>query len=224
MKSILKIWLLILAIPKTVYFNFKYLRFREAIKLPILVSHRVYLKETRGKVFINSDIKSGMIKIGFGEVGIFDQVKSRTIWQVSGTVIFNGKASIGHGSKISVRGKISIGKNFIISAESQIVCHKQITIGNDVLLSWDILIMDTDFHEILDVNGARINNDKEIVIGNKVWIGCRSILLKGTTIGNNVVIAANTLLNGRNQFNNIENVIIGGNPAKILKEGITWNY
>jgi len=77
--TIRKLYLGIMALPKTIYFNFKYLKFSQAIKIPIFVSHRVWLMETEGHVKIPQPVKTGMVKIGFGEIGIFDQHRSRTI-------------------------------------------------------------------------------------------------------------------------------------------------
>ena len=89
-----------------------------------------------------------MSKSGFGDAGHYDRKRSRGIWQVSGTVSFGGKASIGHGSKLSVRGHLSLGADFNMTAESTIVCAKEIRFGDDCLLSWDILVMDTDEHPL----------------------------------------------------------------------------
>lgn len=222
LQKINKLYLYLIGIPKTVYFNFKYFNFATAIKLPVLISHRVVLLDTNGKIHINCDsISTGMIKIGFGSVGIFDSKRSRTIWQVSGNVVFNGTCHIGHGSKISVNknGSLFFGNNFTISAESSIVCNKKISFGDDCLLSWNNLIMDTDFHKILDKSNKIINEDKEITIGNKVWIGCRCTILKGTSIKDNIVIGANSCISG---IFNGSNQVIGGNPPKILKNDIDW--
>ena len=207
-------------LPKTILFNFKYFNFKDAIKLPVFVSSQVLLKELNGT--INLDIvRTGVIRLGFNDVGIFDRQRSRTIWQVSGTVEFKGSAIIGHGSKICVGGNLVIGNNFRISAESTIMAFKKITIGNDVLLSWDILIMDTDYHEIYDENHSCINQPKAVVIGNNVWIGCRSLILKGVEIADGVVVAANTTLA---KSINSKNSIVGGNPVRVLKDKIVVKW
>lgn len=213
-----KIWLFILGFPKTLYFNFKYLPFNKAVKLPILVSHRVYLMECNGNIKIDAPINFGMIRIGFGQVSIFDQHKSRSIWKVTGNIVFKGNASIGHGSKISVAGLLTVGKNFIITAESQIRCDKSIVFGDDVLISWESLFIDSDSHKII-YNGVITNNPKDIVIGNRVWIGCRCTILKGVELCDGTVIAAGSVVTG--VFND-ENVIIGGNPSIIIRKNIRW--
>ena len=117
------------SIPKTLRFNFHYFPFKTAIRCPIIVSRRVYLRELHGKVTIPENADTGNIRIGFGDVGHYDRKRSRSIWQVSGEVDFKGKASIGHGSKISVRGKLELGDKFNITAESTIVAPKRSALG-----------------------------------------------------------------------------------------------
>ena len=164
-----------------------------------------------------------MIKIGFGSVGIFDKTNSRTIWQVSGRVVFKGRANIGHGSKISVgrKGSLILGNRFKISAETSIVAQHHIEIGEDCLLSWGIMVMDTDFHPISDKKGNRINPDSPIYIADHVWIGCRSTILKGTLIPEGSVVAADSCIAGRLTE---ANAIYTGLPVHILKKEISWSH
>lgn len=212
---------LLLSIPKTLRFNLHYFPLRTALRLPVAVSHRTYLRELHGEIVLPETVKPGMIKIGFGDVGHYDRKRSRSIWQVSGKVTFHGKTSIGHGSKISIRGQLELGSDFNITAESTIVCAKEIRFGNDCLISWDVLVMDTDEHPIFNAEQQRINPDTPIHIGNHVWIGCKCTLLKGTDIPDNTVVAAGTLchssMDGINQ-------IIGGQPVKVLKSNVSWEH
>ena len=104
-KKICKLFLYLLGLPKTVYFNFKYLPFKKAACLPIFVSHRVLLRNCGGSITIEAPVQTRMIYIGYGYAGIFDAAHARSIWEVYGDVIFRGKASLGHGSKISVGEK-----------------------------------------------------------------------------------------------------------------------
>lgn len=214
-------WNILLSLPKTLRFNFHYFPLKTALKLPVFVSHRTFLRELHGKIMLPEKVNTAMIKIGFGDVGHYDRKRSRSIWQVSGTVAFGGKASIGHGSKLSVRGNLTLGADFNMTAESTIICAHQISFGKDCLLSWDILIMDTDEHPIYNQEGIRTNPDKPIIVGNHVWIGCKCMLLKGTEIPNNTVVAAGTLLtsafSGKNQ-------IVGGNPPAVLKSDVRWEH
>ncbi|MDR0560163.1 MAG: acyltransferase [Prevotellaceae bacterium] len=206
---------------KTIYINFKFLSFKKAIKFPILISRKVWLKSCSGKIEIIGDIRSGLIKIGFGEVGIFDKRHSRSILGLYGKIVFNGAANIGHGSKIIVAkdGILSLGNKFTISAESQIICYKKITFGENCLISWDNLFMDTDFHKMMDEKDKIINEPKEITVGNHVWIGCRCLVLKGSVIKDGNIIGANSIV--VNELENKNSVYVG-NPVKCVKKNISW--
>ena len=209
------------SIPKTLRFNLHYFPLKTALKLPVVVSHRTFLRELHGKVELPENVITAMVKIGFGDVGHYDRKRSRSIWQVSGTVSFGGKASIGHGSKLSVRGNLKFGAGFNMTAESTIVCAKEIRFGDDCLLSWDILVMDTDEHPLFNMGNERINPDKPIIVGDHVWIGCKCVLLKVAEVPDNTVLAAGTLL--KSAFAG-ENQVVGGNPPSILKRDVRWEH
>lgn len=212
--------LLLLALPNTLRFNFRYFRLADAIRLPVIVSHRVWLKTLSGRVVLGK-VKTGIVKIGFGDVGLFDAARSRAIWSVRGLVAFNGKTRIGHGNKLNVDGQLTLGHNFRMSAESAIVARDSVSIGDDVLISWDVLIMDSDFHPIYDADGTRINPDKPVTIGNKVWIGCRSLILKGVDIADGVIVAASTTLT---RSATTPSAIVGGNPPVVVREHVRWEH
>ena len=79
--------------------------------------------------------------------------------------------------------------------------------------------MDTDYHKIFNEKNEIINEDKPIRIGNHVWIGCRNTILKGVTIADNNVIAANSTIT--KSFRSSGCVI--GNNNEILKSNIGWS-
>ena len=234
---------IICSIPKTLRFNFHYFPLKTALKLPVVVSHRTYLRELHGKVELPEKVERAMVKIGFGDVGHYDRKRSRGIWQVSGTVSFGGKTSIGHGSKLSVRGDLKLGADFNMTAESTIVCAKEISFGDDCLVAWDVLVMDTDEHPLYNrretwdsspvpslevpspvsnnTENERINPDKPILVGNHVWIGCKCVLLKGAAVPDNTVLAAGTLLTSTFAG---EHQVIGGNPPSVLKQDVRWEH
>lgn len=210
-------WLL-LGLPKTVYVNFKMLPLKQAIRFPIIISHNVILSNVSGKFILNGG-KPKRVRIGFGDIGIFDKKHSKSIMQISGTIECDGRVFIGHGSKLSVGGHLKLGENFRISSESTIICSNKITIGRDSLISWHVLIMDSDQHPILNMDNEIINQSAPIEIGEHVWIGCRAMVLKGISIADNVVIAANSNVC---KSALVSNAAFGGNPIKIVKQNIKW--
>ena len=114
-------------------------------------------------------------------------------------------------------GKITIGEGCGISG-STIYAMDEINIGENVLIGGNCKIIDNDFHPLLAYQ--RIDQKVEdiikrpINIGEGCFIGANSIILKGTTLGKNCVVGAGSVVSGTFP----DNVIIVGNPAKIVKE------
>lgn len=216
MKNIFKISFI-----KTIIFNFTYFKFNQALKFPVLISSNFRLKSLSGKVNIPKDSSFGLIKLGFGDVSIFDRKSSKGIWENNGIINFNGRTNIGHGSKISVGkdGILTFGQNFNITAESSIVCYNNISFGNNCLLSWDILIMDTDFHKIYNQDKSLINPNKAVNVGDNVWMCNKVQILKGLSIANGCIVGSNTVVS---KSLKIENAIYSGNINTPIKENISW--
>ena len=125
---------------------------------------------------------------------------------------------------IEIRGEnsiIEIGKNTIIGEGTYFSAKEgcSIKVGEDCMFSRNIDIMTSDGH-IITQNGIRVNLSKSIEIGNRVWVSDHVVILKGSKIGNNSVVGINSVIT--KEFED-SNVIIAGNPAKIVKKGIEWN-
>lgn len=223
MKQINRILKIIFALPKTIYFNLRYLPIKQALYLPIWVATNVRIRDLyRGGIIIEAPIRTAMIRIGFHEVDAICIYTLKTIMYVSkpGKLIFKGSAHIGHGAIIScIGGTMSVGNNFAVSGNTSFVCYNQITVGDNVQFAWNSLVMDSDAHKIYGPDGEMMNKDKPIIIGNKVWIACQNTILKGTQIGNNCVVGSSSLLNKNYKENN---VIIAGAPAHIVKRISHW--
>jgi acetyltransferase-like isoleucine patch superfamily enzyme len=221
-KKIKKLLEYLFSLPKSIYICLRLLPFQQAIKLPILVRYNVKMLSTSGLI----DIVGGnfaRLRIGFGNVGVFDKTYERSIIQIDGQITLKGKATFGHGSRICVmeNGVLTIGDNFINSAMQTIVCGKQITIGENVLTSWNTLIMDTDFHQSRNVVSGELSIvSKPITIGNNVWMGTRAVILKGSDIADGCIIGANSLVSGKFEK---PNSLIVGNPGIVKRENITRN-
>ena len=123
---------------------------------------------------------------------------------------------VGSGTDIRIfnNAKLTLGSGYI-NGFSQIVCAKNIEIGNDVAIARDVIIRDTDAHDILDGKHQKI---KPVKIGNHVWIGAKAMIMKGVTIGDGSIIAAGAIVTKDVP----EKCIVAGVPAKIIKENVTW--
>ena len=107
-------------------------------------------------------------------------------------------------------GKIEIGDNCRING-AYIHAKESIHIGNNCVIAAGVNIMDSNGHELASTDRTQ-GRDKPspINIGDNVWIGLNAIILKGSSIGNNCVIAAGSVVKGCFP----DNSIIQGNPAK----------
>lgn len=110
---------------------------------------------------------------------------------------------------------LNLGSGYINSG-LKIRCFKEITIGENVAISENVTIWDTDAHFIV---GKEAEMTKPIKIGNHVWIGNNVTILKGVTVGDGAIIAAGAVVTR----NVPEKCLAAGVPAKVIKENVDWN-
>lgn len=97
----------------------------------------------------------------------------------------------------------------------------RIIIGEDCMFAYDVDVRTGDSHSIIDkLTKTRINKASDVTIGNHVWVAAHCSILKGVTIGDNSVVAGRSVVT--KPFSQT-GIIIGGAPAKIIKENITWD-
>lgn len=119
---------------------------------------------------------------------------------------------------------LKIGDNFWNSENLQLFAgggeNMNLEIGNNCMFSRNIAIYAHDGHNILNFDGKIINTpNSSVEIGEHVWIGHGVNICKGTKISKNSIVGMGSLVNKKFEK---ENVIIAGNPAKIVKEGTNW--
>lgn len=176
-----------------------------------IVFHLIYwknkllLRNTKLKGYcVIFNFPDSIIKLGTGVINSSFTSNMLGLWQRTIIVARYG-------------GKIEIGDGFGISG-STIYSTEHIKIGKNATIGANCKIIDNDFHP-LDPEQRRLNLNKEytrrapILIGDDCFIGMNSIILKGTTIGNNVVVGAGSVVHGTFP----DNCIIAGNPAQIIK-------
>jgi acetyltransferase-like isoleucine patch superfamily enzyme len=189
------------------------------LQLCVLVHYKTKVKTFRGAVNLKH-VSFGTVRIGFG--GTISVVENRynVLWIESGTISFNGRAHFGEGVSIRNKGSLEFGANFSANKNLRLTCSKNIVFGKDVLLGWNCCIRDSDGHHIL-FEGKEKPIAKDVAIGDHVWICAESHILKGAHLGNSSVLGYKSLLT-----TNIDEgeVLVAGHPAKIVQEGVEWNY
>lgn len=114
-------------------------------------------------------------------------------------------------AELIFEGKVSMSNTCIVAT-------KKVSIGDNVMIGGGVTIVDSDFHS-MDYRLWGMPDDEKnmksapVIIGNNVFIGMHSIILKGVTIGENAIIAAGSVVNKSIP----DNEIWGGNPAKYIK-------
>ncbi len=109
------------------------------------------------------------------------------------------KLKMHNGAKIRVRkgGKLEIGKNFGMSNGCVVTAYEHIKIGDNVMLGPNVLIYDQDHDYQADGGVAAMKfKTAPITIGSNVWIGANTLILRGTTIGDNSVVGGGTVVKG----------------------------
>lgn len=212
----------LISLPKSLYVSYRLTDIKKFWRFPILVRYNVVLKELRGQViFDNCSPVFGLIQIGFNQVNILDLKYQRGILEIGGKLIVKGRCTLGNGARLSISpgGELSIGKDFRNNAGMTLICFKNITFGSGVLVSWDTMIMDTDFHQTIDLSSNVIKEKEGVIkIGNNCWICYGATILKNTFIPDGVIVSSKSLVKG---IFYDENSIIGGIPARCIKKEIT---
>ncbi|MHA3788706.1 acyltransferase [Flavobacterium hauense] len=211
---------------KTIYFNFNKFPFETAKKLPVFIYGRVKLSDIRGEIEIDAPIETAMI--GFGQPYEFNTVHKGTAEIVlRGKIVFKGYVQFAKDYFIYV-GKgayAEFGHMSSLGTSGKVVCTNKIILGNYARLGSESQIIDTNFHQMRDaVTGEKFPLSAPIIIGDYNYISNRVSIMQNTHTPNYCTIASNTLCNkDYREFG--ENSLIGGIPAKLLKNNITrdWN-
>lgn len=193
--------------------------FKSLRKLVNVVKSPIYTPIAHLNFILNGvSIKRGLLVHGFMKVNVTRRGKvliGKNLKVNSG----NHFNVIGRQQKTTlwVEGELTIGDHVGMSSTA-IICNHAITIGNDVTIGGNTVIYDTDFH-CLDPLIRKTDQDrmmakkKPVIIGNNVFIGAHTTILKGVTIGNNSIIGACSVITK----NIPANEIWGGNPARLIK-------
>jgi len=98
---------------------------------------------------------------------------------------------------------------------------RSITLGKDCMLAYGIEIRTGDSHSVIDAGSSqRINPAADVIIGEHVWIAAHALILKGCVIGRDSIVGTGAVVT---KADGTQGVILAGNPARIIKQGISWD-
>lgn len=226
MKSLKKLWgyrHMLRYLHKTIYFNFRSLPFRQAIMLPIWLYRPTFIS-CKGRIILGGGkAKPGMIRMGFNMVSIYP--RNGVTIENRGTIVFNGRCSIGNDSYLSVgsKSKVEFGDQNIATASFKLASHCGISFGDRVSVGWNCMFIDNDFHRLTRDDGKPVKAYGKIDVGSNVWFGNNCTVMKNTIVPDFTTIAAGTMLSGKLQTP--PKAIVGNRRnTDVLQTGVWRNF
>jgi len=210
---------------KTYYFNYKKFPYAIARKLPVFFYGSVKLSSIRGNITIDYPIKKAMI--GFGQPYEWTKRSKRTAeFNLNGDFVFKGHVQFGKDYFIFIDSGAycEFGHLSSLASNGKLICKEKIVLGDYARIGSESQLIDTNFHQMVDTNtGERFKMTNPIYIGDYNYIGNRVSIMQKTKTPNNCTIASNSICN-KDYTKLGENILIGGMPAKLLKENISRDW
>ncbi|MEX2289316.1 MAG: acyltransferase [Mycobacteriales bacterium] len=165
--------------------------------------------------------EGGALRIGLGSFGLSSRHDTSIVRVRAGASLHcEGIVSLQRGVRVVVDGgRLTIGHGTNVNGVgTKILCAQGITIGEFCTFSWDVQLLDNDFHAIT-VDGVEQPSAAPITIGDRVWVGTRAVVLKGVTIGDGAVVAAGAVVTRDVPAG----AVVGGLPAKVIGRADSWS-
>lgn len=210
---------------KTLYFNFKKFPFATAIKLPVFFYGSVKFSSISGNITIKAEVKRAMI--GFGQA-YEKNTRSRGIAEVniSGELVFKGHVQFGKDYLLYIHktGYCEFGHLSSVASNSRVICYDNIVFSTHTRLGSEAQVIDTNFHRLVHTQtGEKLELTAPIILGAYNFISNRVTILQKTKTPDYCIIASNTLCT-KDYTDLGPNCLIGGVPAKLLKEHISRDW
>lgn len=210
---------------KTIYFNLKKFPFNTAKKLPVFFYGPVKFSSIIGEIEIEGKIKRGMI--GFGQPYEMNTLhKEIAEINILGKIIFKGHVQFGKDYFIYIgeNAYCEFGHMSSLGSYAKLICIERIVLGDYARFGSESQIIDTNFHQMLDTNtGEKFKMTAPILVGNYNYVGSRVSVMQNTKTPDYCTIASNSLCN-RDYISFGSNILIGGIPAKFIKDSITRDW
>lgn len=210
---------------KTLYFNFKKFPFGVAKQLPVFFYGNVKFTAITGKIQIIGPITKGMI--GFGQPYEMNTLhKGIAEINILGAIVFRGNVQIGkdYFMYIGIDGYCEFGHMSSLASNAKLICIERVVLGNYARFGSESQIIDTNFHQMVNTQtGKKCKMTAPISIGNYNYASSRVTVLKGTKTPDFCTIASNSLCNS-DYISFGSNILIGGIPAKFIKDSISRDW
>lgn len=208
----------------SLYFNFRFLPFRQAIKLPILLI-RPHFIQLKGKIEIDDAVCSfGIVKLGNLGAKAFPSTGIKINMQ-GGTWKINGKCWIGANSSIEIgrHGLLIMEDDFVSSTSLKVFCYRQITFCRGSHFGWECIVLDTNFHPLKDCKtGTKKVAGAPIFIGEYNWFGSRCVIMPGVKTPKRCIFGFGSIVTRNIAFE--EYAVHAGSPMHVVSKGYYRDY
>lgn len=162
----------------------------------------------------DQDLEIGWGKMKGSKAETYIQMWENSVWHVrrGGRVIYLSTIVVSNGAVLDT-GFFSLNIGSLIGVD------KKMVIGDDVMTGRNIVLYDSDMHQIQNDCGEVINPPEEVVIGEHVWLGIGSKVLKGVTIGAGAMVGAGTVVT-KNMPEHA--MVVSGSSCRCVKENVNW--
>ena len=217
--SLGKILFILCSLPKTIFFNLRSFDLPTALKLPVFVGVGCKVMEThKGIIKFEKPFRTFELRFGWKTRAVIP-IGTSTIKLHAGEMRVGRHVGFAEGCVFDLNGgRLRIGDDFWGNRNFFLSCTHEITIGDDSMAGWNTCLFDADGHTVFDHGVERVS-EKFIRIGNHVWVGAHVHILKRVNIPDGSIVAYGSLVT--RQFEQ-PNILIGGTPAKQLRDEVEW--
>lgn len=208
--------------PATFRLNYHAGGWKAVVRMPIKVYGSLKLK-LRGKILLPANAQRNMVIIN-ADFEDYTASSGKAEVCILGTWQIDGFLRIGPDSCIYVNegASLQFGHNIYIARDSRILCYKHITLGCDVLMG-GTYVTDSSHHHIYK-EGTEQPMYGDVVVGDGVYLGFRTILLKGAVIPAGSVVGSGAVCTSDFSKDGTGKLLICGNPAVVKGQDITAKF
>ena len=172
-------------------------------------------KSARIIIYGNKNVEIGVNKLKGSRAETHVRMNDKAKWNV-----YNG-AHLFYDSVLEIKENAEFSSGFFsANGGSVIIADNKIVFGEDVMIGRNVIVYDSDFHQLLDKNFNMINPPSSVVIEDHVWLTNNVTVLKGVTIGCDSLIASTTVINKDVPPHSI---IAGKGSGNVISDFVNWN-
>ena len=187
----------------------------------IMIFTEDFVARNLGKIDLKTKASPGIISIGVIKIDFWESNSDKIIISNYGNFQIGGRVKIHPGVKLVIypHAQLIFGKRVLLGCQTKLICCKKMILGNDIRISWNCQVFDSDFHFLINKRTGKIHErTKPVYLGNNVFIGNSSTIGKGTHLPDGCIVSCCTKI--MNDFSDVgESALIMGTPAKVVASG-----